>query len=792
MIVSVVLAIVAVVLVYVVWNRKSPETKSLKQTRRDVSEAIRIFYASHGSTSKKYAMRLRDKILSSVGTSSECSVSTLDQFTDELFTDKKKPFVALFVLPTYQEGMPPTDAKEFYEWLQESRFDFRVEKDYLSHLKYSVFGLCDSAYGKSYLNVVGRNVDSWMHGLGAQRLNGVGKGDRSADCDNIFQTWAKKVVDNLLNEEVDSVPFDIDADYLTEEEEEQEEETEEQERNDVNKKENKKKDSNLVDLEDLGKMASSINAAKKSRLAGSVEPKKTMLNPTLEKSLTKQGYRIVGSHSGVKICRWTKAMLRGRGGCYKHTMYGIASHQCMETTPSLACANKCVFCIAEGSQVSLEDRSTVSIEKLSGSHSILSAVTNSSKGLRITKGTSIELLDQGTKCCVQLVLEDDRRLVCTPDHQIFTKRGWVEASDLIPKEDFVACDPENDNQNDFMYLRITDRVNVGERKVYDLSVPETHSFLANGIVVHNCWRHHTNPVGTSWKWKMDEPEDIIEGAMNNHYQMIKKLKGVPGVQPERFHEAMNVRHCALSLVGEPIMYPKINEFLDMLHEKRISSFLVTNAQFPLEIRNLRPCTQLYVSVDAPTKEGLKKIDRPLFSDYWERFNACLDALRDKKQRTVYRLTLVKDYNVEDIHLYGELVKRGKPDFVEIKGVTFCGYTGKDALTMKNVPFQEEVVNFAHALMNYLDDDYDIACEHAHSCSILVANKKFLINDVWHTWIDYEKFHDLVQSGKEFDSLDYVAPTPQWAVYGADEKGFDPQETRHYRNKKKKEMEIAGQ
>lgn len=35
-------------------------------------------------------------------------------------------------------------------------------------------------------------------------------------------------------------------------------------------------------------------------------------------------------------CRWTKAMLRGRGGCYKHTFYGINSSQCMEMTPSLA------------------------------------------------------------------------------------------------------------------------------------------------------------------------------------------------------------------------------------------------------------------------------------------------------------------------------------------------------------------------------------------------------------------------------------------------------------------------
>lgn len=69
-----------------------------------------------------------------------------------------------------------------------------------------------------------------------------------------------------------------------------------------------------------------------------------MITPLLRKSLSKQGYKLLGSHSGVKMCRWTKSMLRGRGGCYKHTFYGIESHRCMETTPSLACANKCVFC----------------------------------------------------------------------------------------------------------------------------------------------------------------------------------------------------------------------------------------------------------------------------------------------------------------------------------------------------------------------------------------------------------------------------------------------------------------
>ena len=92
---------------------------------------------------------------------------------------------------------------------------------------------------------------------------------------------------------------------------------------------------------------------------------------------------------------------------------------------------------------------------------------------------------------------------------------------------------------------------------------------------------------------------------------------------------MQIRHCALSLVGEPIMYPHINELINLLHAKKISSFLVTNAQFPDEIRVLQPVTQLYVSVDAGTKESLKKIDRPLFRDFWERYLDSLRALKTK-------------------------------------------------------------------------------------------------------------------------------------------------------------------
>ncbi|TRY70356.1 hypothetical protein TCAL_09417 [Tigriopus californicus] len=398
----------------------------------------------------------------------------------------------------------------------------------------------------------------------------------------------------------------------------------------------------LVDLEEIGNV---MKKAKDKKKQDAESGPKEMITPSLRKSLTKQGYKLIGSHSGVKICRWTKAMLRGRGGCYKHTFYGIASHQCMETTPSLACANKCVF----------------------------------------------------------------------------------------------------------------------------------------------CWRHHSNPVGTEWRWQMDPPDMILDGALANHYKMIKQMKGVPGVLPEKLEEGMNVQHCALSLVGEPIMYPEINRFVELLHEKSISSFLVTNAQFPEAIRDISPVTQLYVSIDASTKDSLKKIDRPLFRDFWERFMDSLQELSRKGQRTVYRLTLVKGWNAEEMDNYAKLVDMAKPDFIEVKGVTYCGTSKASTLTMDNVPWHEEVLHFVRQLTSRLPD-YEISCEHEHSNCVLVSHKKFLVNGKWHTWIDYPKFHQLVREFKQtngaqtFSALDYMEPTPDWAVFGSEERGFDPISTQggwHY-------------
>ena len=57
-----------------------------------------------------------------------------------------------------------------------------------------------------------------------------------------------------------------------------------------------------------------------------------------------------------------------------------------------------------------------------------------------------------------------------------------------------------------------------------------------------------------------------------------------------------------------------------------------------------------------------------------------------------------------------------------------------------------------------------------------------INGRWHTWIDYERFQELAASGKPFTGMDYISPTPEWALLGHPARGFDPREVRHRRGK----------
>ena len=65
--------------------------------------------------------------------------------------------------------------------------------------------------------------------------------------------------------------------------------------------------SGVLDIEDMG---GAIHEQKKElkgrQLAGQKGELAEMVTPRQRASLTKEGYKIIGTHSAVKLCRWTK------------------------------------------------------------------------------------------------------------------------------------------------------------------------------------------------------------------------------------------------------------------------------------------------------------------------------------------------------------------------------------------------------------------------------------------------------------------------------------------------------
>jgi tRNA wybutosine-synthesizing protein 1 len=70
-----------------------------------------------------------------------------------------------------------------------------------------------------------------------------------------------------------------------------------------------------------------------------------MIPENVRKILKRQHYAIVGKHSAVQICLWTKKSLRNEGVCYKEQFYGIKSHLCCQMSPAVMwCPNRCLHC----------------------------------------------------------------------------------------------------------------------------------------------------------------------------------------------------------------------------------------------------------------------------------------------------------------------------------------------------------------------------------------------------------------------------------------------------------------
>lgn len=295
---------------------------------------------------------------------------------------------------------------------------------------------------------------------------------------------------------------------------------------------------------------------------------------------TRSGYRIVGKHSAVKICHWTKSALKGGKSCYK-SWYGVESHRCLQMTPSLQyCNMACVF----------------------------------------------------------------------------------------------------------------------------------------------CWRFHTINRGQPYNGEWESPEALLDAMISEQRKLLSGFKGNPKVPRKKFDEAMVPTNIAISLDGEPTIYPHLAELIKLARRRGMTTFLVTNGTMPerleeLLLKDAEP-TNLYISFYGPDKETHLSVNKPLIPDSWERVMRSLSVMPRFKCRKVIRLTLVKYLNLRNPEEYAEAIMQAKPDFVECKGYVHVGESQK-RLSREHMPTMDDLMIFAEELMRHTG--YVMVARDDASKVVLLAN-----------------------------------------------------------------------
>jgi tRNA wybutosine-synthesizing protein 1 len=318
-----------------------------------------------------------------------------------------------------------------------------------------------------------------------------------------------------------------------------------------------------------------------------------MKSKKLIETLKKQHYALIGNHSGVQICRWTKKSLLDEGFCYKEKFYGIKSHRCCQMSPSIGfCENRCLHCW---------------------------------RAIELTIGDKMNLKDT------------------------------------------------------------------------------------------------------------DNPKKIIDGCIKAQIKLLSGFNGNKKINKKKFKEASEPMQFAISLTGEPTLYPKLGELIKELRKRGKTSFIVTNGLNPKVLeklnKNKQLPTQLYLSLNSPNEKLYNKWHNSKIKNAWKKFNETINLSPKLSTRKVIRMTLVKGLNnnmKEDfVKEYSDLIKKAKPDFIEVKGYMSVGFArNRKGMGYESMPTHEEIKDYSRKLQNALKKEgYKILDGHEYSRVVLIGKDK---------------------------------------------------------------------
>jgi tRNA wybutosine-synthesizing protein 1 len=239
-----------------------------------------------------------------------------------------------------------------------------------------------------------------------------------------------------------------------------------------------------------------------------------------------------------------------------------------------------------------------------------------------------------------------------------------------------------------------------------------------------CWRATPETLGVGWEQtKMIEdpmdPDSIIDGCLEAHKKLMYGFGGNPRVDPEMYREALDPVHAAISLEGEPTLYPLLGELVEAYKDRGFKSvFIVTNGTKPEVLENLS-CepTQLYVSLCAPDLETYKKTCRPMVSDGWEKLLETIELLDSFSCPTVLRHTLIPKLNMHSPEKYGRLAELGNATYMEPKAAMSVG-AARERFSYEEMAWFSQIQGFAAEIAESCS--YNVVDEHEFSNIVLLS------------------------------------------------------------------------
>lgn len=339
----------------------------------------------------------------------------------------------------------------------------------------------------------------------------------------------------------------------------------------------------------------------------------------------KTTYRIVGKnkHSSIKPCHWLEQRLltgRDNRNCYKE-IFGIKSHRCLQNTPSLPfCNHQCVFCWRD---IEIGSLSSEFIVEPDEPKFLVDELIRHHRDI-ITNHLPLRRYLDNYEAMIDIL---HYMLLHEGNHDIDALSGGIQISknkieralNLLKNQSFIR--PSDDTLKHF---KIDDDI------IRSIDTREEVELLINR--------------------ELTTPDEIMQAHS----------------------EALRPNHAAISLDGEPMLYPLMSDFVKEFKGRNMTTFIVTNGTLPERIKNLSVYpSQLYITLPAPNEQLYKKICRPMIKNGWTKIMDTMNLIESLSSRTLVRLTAVKDLNINEnlLNEYFKIIEKANPNFFEIKGFT---------------------------------------------------------------------------------------------------------------------------